>query len=102
MATQRTGLRVATPFTALVTGGKRSKVSDRDTTTSLWEDDDSKDRLDGEDPLVNGLNESDSKVYRPVCDEDGFVCSRIKPRVQVQCTMLSHVDIMSQSDVLQM
>ena len=74
---------LATPFTSLVTGGRRTKACDRENTTTLW-DDDGTDQLDGEDPLVDGSNEDvPKKVYKPVCDEDGFVCSRIKPRVQV-------------------
>ena len=77
--TQRTGVCIATPFTTLVTGGKRSKATDRENTT-LWDDD----QMDGEDPLVDPTNEDPpKKVYKPVCDEDGFVCSRIKPKVQV-------------------
>ena len=59
------------------------KACDRENTTALWDDDD-KGQLDVEDPLVDDSNEdAPKKVYKPVCDEDGFVCSRIKPRVQV-------------------
>ena len=72
-----------TPFTSLVaTGGRRTKASDLEH-TSLWEEV-GRDQLDGEDPLVNTANEeAPKKVYKPVCDENGFVCSRVKPRVQV-------------------
>ena len=70
-----------------MTGGRRKKASDREnTTTALW-DDNNGDKVDGEDPLINGANEdAPKKVYKPVCTEDGFVCSRIKPRVQVNTT----------------
>ncbi|CAI8012351.1 Nibrin [Geodia barretti] len=79
-ATQRS--RMFTPFTSLVaTGGRRTKASDQEH-TSLWEEV-GRDQLDGEDPLVNTANEeAPKKVYKPVCDENGFVCSRVKPRVQ--------------------
>ena len=85
LTTQRS--RVFTPFTSLAaaTGGRRTKATDLEQ-TNLW-DDTSRNQLDGEDPLVSGANEEAPKrVYKPVCDEDGFVCSRIKPRVQV-CVM---------------
>ena len=50
--------------------------------TILWDDD----QMDGEDPLINTTNDDLPKkvyMYKPVYDEDGFVCSRIKPKVQV-------------------
>ena len=56
-----------------MTGGK-------DGITILWDDD----QMDGEDPVVDPTNEDlPKKVYKPVYDEEGFVCSRIKPIVQV-------------------
>ena len=72
-----------TPFTSLVvTGGRRSKASDQEH-TNLWEEI-GRGQLDEEDPLVNAANEeAPKKIYKPVCDENGFVCSRIRPRVQV-------------------
>ena len=69
-----------------MTGGRRTKASDRDNTNTLWEDGADKELLDGEDPLVNEFNEDVSmKVYKPVFDGEGFICSRMKPRIQV-CT----------------
>ena len=77
-------MSLTTPFTSLVTGGRRTKASDRENTAAtLWEDDTN--QLDGEDPLINRPDDDVSKkFYKPVYDEDGFVCSRIKPSVQVR------------------
>ena len=71
-----------TPFTSLVTGGRRTKVNDEEL-TNLWEEVGGQ-QLDEENPLTSRANEeAPKKVYKPVCDENGFVRSRVKPRVQV-------------------
>ena len=74
---------LATPFTSLLTGGRRRKICESETALDLWNDtDDSRGEEIGEDPLIS--EEAPKRVYKPVMDGEGFISSRERPQLQVR------------------
>ena len=80
------GENLPSPFTSLVTGGRRRKTHDSENVAAdPWNDvDESNEELGGEDPLING--DMPKRTYKPVINGDGFICSRMKPKLQVLYT----------------
>lgn len=88
-ASLRTGAsQLTSPFTCLTAplaaGGKRTKATDThaDDLWTLDNDMNGPGGVDTESPL-EWYGTTPRRVYKPVLTEDGFICSRSKPKLQV-------------------